>query len=238
MKFGQIPTLDAAGAILAHSQKLPGGRVLKKGHVLTGSDLDDLLAAGRVEVIVALPAPDDIGEDMVAAAIAAALCGDGLRCAAPFTGRCNLVAGAAGLVHFTPATIHALNQVDEAITLATLPPFARVAAGDLVATVKVIPFAVPRATVEAAMHSIGPAPVIRLAPFRPLRAALIQTTLPGLKPSILAGTVTVTAERLSGLGATLAASSDCPHEQDALAADLSYRLARAELERTIGRLPR
>ena len=47
----------------------------------------------------------------------------------------------------------ALNRADEALTLGTLPGWASVARGEMVATIKVIPFAVPGAALERA---IGP----------------------------------------------------------------------------------
>ena len=59
------------------------------------------------------------------------------------TGRVNLVAQAAGLLRVDAARIDRLNAVDEALTVATLPDLTPVAPRDMVATIKVIPFAVP-----------------------------------------------------------------------------------------------
>ena len=46
------------------------------------------------------------------------------------------------------ARIDRLNLVDEAVTLGTLPAFASVQPGQMVATIKIIPFAAPRAAIE------------------------------------------------------------------------------------------
>ncbi|MDW8443261.1 MAG: hypothetical protein RML45_02285 [Acetobacteraceae bacterium] len=47
-----------------------------------------------------------------------------------------------GLFRVDRARVDALNAIDEAITLATLPDDTAVEAGEMVATVKIIPFAV------------------------------------------------------------------------------------------------
>ena len=61
MKFGTVPVAEAAGAMLAHSLKLPGGR-LKKGHVLGAEDLGKLAEAEIAEVTVARPDAGDLSE--------------------------------------------------------------------------------------------------------------------------------------------------------------------------------
>ena len=48
------------------------------------------------------------------------------------------------------ARIDQLNRLDPALTIATVPPFAAVAAGEMVATIKIIPFAAPVAAIELA----------------------------------------------------------------------------------------
>ncbi len=46
--------------------------------------------------------------------------------------------------------IDAINAVDEAITVGTLPDYAVVAPREMVATIKIIPFAVPGAVLDQA----------------------------------------------------------------------------------------
>ena len=152
MRFGPVPTSDAAGTILAHSLAT-GGLRLKKGRTLGAADVTALLAAGVPEVTVARLEEGDLGEDAAAATVAAALGtgeGDGaLSVSAPFTGRVNVYAEADGLLRVDAAAVAALNRVDPAITLATLADYARVRPRQMVATVKVIPYAVPGARVAA-----------------------------------------------------------------------------------------
>src|SRR6185312_13098633 len=110
--------------------------------------------------------------------------------AAPFTGRANLFAAARGLVVFDRDRLDRLNLVDEAVTLGTLPAFSLVEPRQMVATVKIIPFAAPREAVAAcAAIAAGTGgndgTLIRVAAFQPKAVGLIQTRLPGLKETIL-----------------------------------------------------
>jgi molybdenum cofactor cytidylyltransferase len=217
VKFGPEPAATVAGALLAHSLALPG-RVLKKGRLLTEEDAAAIAATGRAKVIVARLDPDDVPEDRAAEALAQALGGAGLTVQAPFTGRCNLVAEAAGVVTIDRAVIDAINGIDEAITVATVAPYEAVTTRQLVATIKVIPFAVPRAVLDACLAA---AARIDLHRFRPQRVGLIQTTLPNTKASVLDATSDVTAGRLAALGATLVAERRTEHTSAAVAAAIA-----------------
>jgi molybdenum cofactor cytidylyltransferase len=217
MKFGAIPLDQAEGAILAHSVKLDR-LALKKGRRLSAEDLAALRAGGASTVIAAKLEPGDVEEDEAARLIAEAVAGANLRIAKPFTGRVNLHAEQAGVVVVDRARIDRLNLVDEAITLGTLPAFASVQAGQMVATIKIIPFAAPRAALEQCLAiAREAAPLVRIAPYRPLDVALIQTRLPGIKESVLDKTVAVTAERIAAAGGRLISEARCAHEIAALA---------------------
>ena len=118
--------------------------------MLSADDVAKLKAAGVVDVVAARLDPDDIHEDEAAATVAKALAGEGIEITAPFTGRCNHFAREAGLAVIDHERIDALNELDESVTVATLPPFARVEPRQMVATVKIIPYAAPRTAVERA----------------------------------------------------------------------------------------
>ena len=142
MRFGEVPVGEAIGAILAHSLRLPG-RALKKGRVLTAEDTAELAASGIASVVAARLDPDDLGEDEAAAHLARAVAGPNLSIATAYTGRANLFAEAHGLCVFDRARLDAFNLVDEAATLATIEPYALVEPRQMVATIKIVPFAVP-----------------------------------------------------------------------------------------------
>ncbi len=218
MKFGDIEIGQAEGAILAHGIQAAGIR-FKKGRVLTAADVDVLRRAGVERVMAARLEPGDLDEDMAAARVAEALRGPGLEVTAAFTGRVNLVAEEAGVVTLDPAALDALNLIDEAMTVATVPPFEVVKPRQMVATVKVIPFAVPETVVRACEAAArNAAPMVAIRAFRSKSAALIQTRLPGTKESVLDKTVSVMQARLAALGAKMAQEDRCPHETEALTA--------------------
>ncbi len=217
MKFGSVALEDAAGGVLAHTARL-GGRVLAKGMVLDAGALDALRKAGRADVVVARLEAGDVGENEAARRLAEALVQPGLACLPAGTGRVNLAAQTDGLFRADAAGVGALNALDEGLTLGTLGDAAPVRAGELVATIKVIPFAVPGAALLAAEALARAAPALRLLPFRALRVGLVLSTLPGLKESVIEGTVRVTANRVAGLGGRLLPARRTPHEVAAIAA--------------------
>ncbi|MBI1206401.1 MAG: NTP transferase domain-containing protein [Azospirillum sp.] len=220
MKFGTIALDDALGAILAHGVKC-GGLSFRKGRVLGTDDLGALAAAGIGAVIAARLEPGDLGEDDAATRIATALGGAGVSVAAAFTGRVNLFATLPGLAVIDAARLDRLNRIDPAITVATVAAFVAVEPRQMVATVKIIPFAAPAAAVvaaEAVMAEAGPP--VTVAGYRPLRIALIQTRLPGLSEKILDKTARVTCDRLNVLGAALDRELRCDHDTAGLAETL------------------
>jgi molybdenum cofactor cytidylyltransferase len=211
MKFGEVPVAGAEGAILAHSLRL-GTTALKKARVLSASDLELIAAAGLSQIVVARLEPGDIGEDEAARRVGLAAAGDEIETATPFTGRANLFARARGLLVFAPERVDRLNLVDEAITLGTLAPFTVVEPRQMVATVKIIPFAAPAAAVQRCIEAAAAGgPLLRVAPFLPRSVGLIQTRLPGLKESILDKTREVTEGRLAALGCKLVFEERCSH---------------------------
>src|SRR6185312_11949427 len=112
--------------------------------------------------------------------------------------------------------IDRLNAIDESVTLATVPPYELVEPRQMLATIKIIPFAAPRRVVEQC-RAVANRPLVSVAPFQPQRAALIQTMLPGTKPSMLDSTVETTRTRLQALGSSLALERRCAHDTASLA---------------------
>jgi molybdenum cofactor cytidylyltransferase len=215
LKFGSVPVAEAFGAIVAHAVRRDG-LVLKKGQVVTAEHQAALKAAGIAEIIAARLDPGDVGEDDAARRLAKRLAGPNLRAEGAFTGRVNLFAERAGLVIVDAGKIGGVNGVDEAITAATLAPFRAVARGDMVATVKIIPFAVPRAALDAALEAAGQG-AVSVAAFRPLRIGVVSTLLPGLKPSVVAKTLRILADRLAPAGARIVREERVAHDPSALA---------------------
>ena len=221
MRFGDTPIDEAAGAILGHSWRA-GGINFSKGRRLSADDVGKLKAAGVATVVAARLDSDDVHEDEAAATVAKALAGEGIEVTAPFTGRCNHFARGSGLAIVDHARIDALNELDESVTVATLPPFARVEPRQMVATVKIIPYGAPKSAVARAVEVAHSAnrPLISVAPFHAMRAGLVQTRLPGTRDKVLDKALGTTTKRLTSLGSMLSGERRVAHDAAAIAGAL------------------
>jgi molybdenum cofactor cytidylyltransferase len=230
MKFGPVAPGDAKGGIVVHSIR-QGGVVLKKGSVVGDADIAALQAAGVKAVTIARIEPGDVSEDKAAAELAAAVAGEGVHVDRAFTGRANVFADTAGVVVVDRAGIDRFNEVDADITFATLAAFTPVVAGKMIATVKIIPFAVTAAARDKALAvARAAAPLVRVAPYRLRRVGVISTVLPGLTDKVIEKTLHVTQQRLAPAGAKIVVERRVAHESAALAGALSEVLgAGAEL---------
>ena len=224
MKFGPVPLAQAEGGVAVHSIR-KDDLVLKKGTLIGKAEIAALARAGIGEIVVARIEPGDVSEDSAAAEIAAAVHGEGVRVDRAFTGRANLFAETAGVLVVDRAGIDRLNQVDESITFATLPAYKPVVAGEMIATVKIIPFAVLVAPRDAALAVAREcAPLLRVASYRIRKIGVVSTLLPGLSPKVTEKTLKVTQERLAPAGASIIAERRVAHEQRALAAAIDELL--------------
>jgi molybdenum cofactor cytidylyltransferase len=156
-------------------------------------------------------------EDAAAATVAQTLRGPGLSLSAPFTGRANLFAEAEGVLRVDAAAIAAANAVDEAVTVATLPDYARVGPRQMAATVKIIPYAAPRAAVLKVCDALSARPALALHPVAVSQASLVLTVTPGMKDSVVEKGARAVRDRLAALGVGLARETRVAHETDALA---------------------
>jgi molybdenum cofactor cytidylyltransferase len=217
MKFGPAAPAEAKGGIVVHSIRT-GGLVLKKGTRVGEAEVAALKAAGIAAITVARIEAGDVPEDTAAAELAAAIAGTGVHVDRAFTGRANLFAETAGIVVVDAAGVDCFNEVDPDITLATLEAFAPVVAGKMIATVKIIPFAVGAAARDRALAvARAAAPLVRVAPYRIAKVGVISTTLPGLADKVIEKTLRVTQERLAPAGAAIVAERRVPHETAPLA---------------------
>ncbi|HEX8666483.1 MAG TPA: molybdopterin-binding/glycosyltransferase family 2 protein, partial [Beijerinckiaceae bacterium] len=227
MKFGPMPVRDAVGAIAAHSVRA-GEAVVKKGRAVTAEDAERLARAGIAEIVAVRLDPGDVGEDEAALRLAQVLAGEHAVVDRPFTGRANFFAAEAGVLLVDAAAIDAVNAVDEAVTVATLPAHKAVVAGEMIGTVKIIPYAVAAAVLDWALAAVAE-PAVRVAPYRRRRVAVASTLLPGLKASVVKKTLDVLAERLAPAEAAVAQEVRVPHEPERLAEELR-RLGASEAE--------
>jgi len=225
MLFGEVRIDEAEGLILAHSLRLPTA-MLKKGRLLSPADIALLKQAGMNFITGARLEDNDLGENDAAQAVADALCGPGVQSNGAFAGRCNLFATQGGVVVIDRDRLDRLNLVDEAVTVATVPPFVIARPRQMIATIKIIPFGVSRHTVDAcAAYASTGGPLISVRPMKPFNTALILTTLPGIRDKTLKAAATVTRARIEGLGGAIATEYRCPHDIGQLERCLTKALA-------------
>jgi molybdenum cofactor cytidylyltransferase len=228
MQFGRVKLAESRGCILAHNLKTPA-KLLRKGAVIDGMIYKMLETAGYTDITVARLEPGDIPEGEAATMLGEALLGGHIKRSEDIHGRVNLFATAPGLLRLNTAKIQALNLIDEAITLATLPDHAVVATGTMIATLKIIPFAVGFKTMEQALALIAAdAAAFTVKPFAALQVGLILTTLPQLKPAAIATTIEVTKSRIEARNGTMLDPLTVPHETPALTAAIA-QCANADL---------
>jgi molybdenum cofactor cytidylyltransferase len=215
MKFGPASPADAIGGVTVHTLR-QGSLVLKKGTTIGAAEVEALTAAGVKEIVVVRLEDGDVSEDVAAASIAQAVAGDGVNVERAFTGRANLFAARAGVLVVDRAAVDRINDVDEAITFATLAAYKPVVEGEMIATVKLIPFGVEAKLRDAAVAAASGG-ALRIAPYTIKRVGIVSTLLPGLAPKVVEKTLRVTAERLAPAGAKIIAERRVPHDETVLA---------------------
>ena len=222
MKFGPASPKDAIGGVTVHTLR-QGSLVLKKGTTIGPAEVEALTRAGVREIVVVRLEDGDVSEDVAAASIAQAVAGEGVNVERAFTGRANLFAARAGVLVVDRAAVDRINGVDEAITFATLAAFKPVVEGEMIATVKLIPFGVEGKLRDAAVAAVNGGRM-RVAPYTIKRIGIVSTLLPGLAPKVIEKTLRVTSERLAPAGAAIIAERRVPHDEDALAAAIKELL--------------
>ncbi len=200
MKFGPVPLTQAVGKTLGHNiAGLDGRRVLRKGQPLTPADLILLECLGRKSVYVAELAADDVGEDTAARRVAEVVMGYGLRLSGPASGRVNLLATALGVLRVGVDRLARINQCD-GLTLATLAAHTVVRARQIVATVKIVPFAVPEALMrEVEEIATDGGPLLKIEELAAQPVSLILTGSASIRDKLTQDFAPLT-ERVTALG--------------------------------------
>ena len=229
MKFGPVPLDQAEGRILGHNVAGPGGkRLLRKGRALDGDDIESLRGLGRRTVYVAELEPGDVEENEAALRIAKAGLGPGLRLSGASTGRVNLIATVLGLFRFEGERLREINA-REGVTIASLASHAVVRPGQTVATVKVIPYAVPEHEVASAEEIAREGgPLFRVDVLVRRRVGLVLSGSPSMREQ-LEESFTPLVERMAALGSDVVERAYVTLEdekgEEALAETLRRQLA-------------
>lgn len=215
MKFSSVPLAHAEGKILGHNIAGPDGhRLLRKGKPLAADDLQTLSAIGRDTVYVAELEPDDVGENDAARRVAQAIGGTHLWTVGPSAGRLNLLAETLGLLRVDVERLNQLNAC-EGITVATRWTNSPVHPKDMVATVNVIPYALPEKTIRRAelIAAKTGTPIISVDMLTPCAVSMIFSGSPSLQEKLNADFAPL-RDRIETLGATITQTAYIPLEDE------------------------
>jgi molybdopterin biosynthesis enzyme len=200
MIFRRVSLERAEGHILGHNVSDAGRRTLKKGRRLGQAELAEIAATGITSVYVAELDPTDVAEDAAARRIGEALAGRaGLLPRAAHGGRVSLLAGARGVVSIQSELLLELNLLS-GVTLATVPSHSVVVPRQTVATLKVIPFALPEVTVARA-EQLAAGGVLSFRALTSRRVCVLVSGSEGRRERLLAAYRAPLQQRLDGLGA-------------------------------------
>lgn len=233
MQIEQMPVDRAIGHLLVHNVvDAAGKRVLRKGVCLEEHHLAQLIKLGYQTVAVAVLAADDVPEDIAATQLAQALCTAQMEIRAGVGGRANLHTRVNGVVYIDAGRLEAFNSLS-GVTLATLSQYAvvypkdsplRRGKDDQVATLKIIPYAIPGDVVAAGVRLATEAPILTLRPLLAHRVALLVTGDANAHPLLRAQFEPSTRQRVERLGSTLATVQTVVHEENAMSAALQALL--------------
>ena len=229
MKFGPVPLAQAEGKILAHNVAgLDGKRLFRKGRPLTAQDVENLRRIGRASVYVAELEPDDVDEDSAARRVGQAALGANVRIPGTASGRTNLLATTLGVLRVDVERLARVNEC-EGITLGTLLTNTPVRLRQMIATVKVIPFAVPESMVRAAERIAAEGgPLVRVEALPAKEVGLILSGSISIRDK-LADDFRPLNERIEALGSRVADTHYIPLEDErgemALAVELRRQRA-------------
>ena len=229
MKFAPVPLSAAKGKILGHNIAGENGqRLLRKGKPLTDEDLEKLRALSRTSVYVAEMEPDDVDENKAARRVAEAICGPGLHLTGVASGRANLLSDEMGILRIDVDRLARINECN-GITLATLRTHSPVHARQIVATVKIIPYAVPESVLGAAEAIAAESrPIIQVDPLPSRSVGMILSGSTSIHERLISDFAPL-QDRIERLGSSVARTDfvalDDESDEAALAQMLQQQIA-------------
>lgn len=231
MRLELVPLDAAIGHILCHNiADAQGRKAFGKGRVLQPADSLQLAELGYTQVRVAVLDADDVHENTAALRLANAVAGAGVTVGKAHAGRVNLAAVRLGPLHVDVAALQSINELD-GLTVATLPAHTLVQPGTALATIKVIPFAIPAATLAQAEALGRQAQGVLRVPALVLRAVgVVLVSSPAARGRVERGVFPAIAGRVADLGGHVIGPEWAPPDEVAVAAAIErVRAAAAEV---------
>lgn len=201
MKLELLPTHSTAGKIFCHNiDDGKGGKAFAKGHLIQPGDIARLQELGHDSVYVVTLDEHDVHEDAAATRLALAVKGSGVEVTKATSGRVNLLAVQRGVVTLNVQALESVNGSD-GLTVAVLREHSVVEAGKIVATVKIIPYAVNEKDLRFA-EDVGQLAegIVSVLPILPGKVAIILTASETAHEHVVANFEAPLRQRVTALG--------------------------------------
>jgi len=175
----QINTTDAVGHVICHdiTQIIPGvskGAIFRKGHIVTEEDIPVLLSIGKDHLFV-WEKQEGMLHENEAAEILYSICKNNYMRPSPVKeGKIDLIAEIDGLFKVDAARLDRINALGEMMIATRHSNFA-VKKGDKLAGTRIIPLVIEKEKMDRAVATAGPEPLLKLLPFRKMKAAIVTT---------------------------------------------------------------
>ncbi len=229
MKFGQVRPKEALGAMIAHKTKV-SNITFKKGHIVTDKDIENLEKSNINFITCAIIEKNDMPENKASSILADAVAGNNLSSEKPFTGRSNITALKKGMVIISRKRVNKFNSIDDSITLATTLPSTIVDVGEIVGTLKIIPFSAPKKLVNIALNAAKyPEPLISIKPFIFKKIMLIITRFSETKKSIIDKTIEEIKKRVINVNSQIESIEIINHDEYSITQTIQ-RINKADID--------
>ena len=212
MQFGSFKLDKAKGLILAHSLKLENLNI-RKGTIITQEHINELVKNNINSIVCARLSNNDIEENKAAIIISKSFSHKSLKFSKSKTGRINIFSKYNGLLNYSINSLMKFNLVDEGIALALLSQNSLVKEKQLIGTLKIIPYSLPR-KITTQFNVLNQ--FIKVKPIKEKRFALIQTIFSKTKLSSVNKTLEETKSRVEVLKGNLLNDVICQHSEDEL----------------------
>jgi molybdopterin biosynthesis enzyme len=208
MRYLTCPPAQAIGQIArANISNAEGQRIIAKGHRLTAYDVERCVRAGIVLVDIVITESTEVDENAAAQHIAQCCIGPGVRLAAAHHGRADIHADCDGVLRIDTSALQEFNLLPTQ-TLATILDGTVVQKGQRVASVKILPFAVPESDLpQQHIH------VVRVLPFVRTHVGVLIVGAPATHPRIQQTHLAPLLERIERFGAVITSTVLCIPEQ-------------------------
>uniref|UniRef100_A0A7C1X0H8 Uncharacterized protein n=1 Tax=Thermomicrobium roseum TaxID=500 RepID=A0A7C1X0H8_THERO len=210
-------------------EPIPEGAVLRRDVVVhadgrqqfrRGVPLTEVLTRGVLpsgtRLPIAAPEEGELEQHVASQRIAEAIAGPGTSLDAPHQGQVNVRAAQLGVVRVDTRRLERLVRSGHALVATVLD--GRVAdAGEVIAIAKAPALFVPERALARALAALGHVPLVRVAPFRRRRVALLAGER--VRPAAVDVAVRALSEKLQRLGAVLERVERLAHDEPATIAE-------------------